>query len=392
MCLIAAAALMSAACPPASPPPQPQKAAMTQNQLPAPPRAEQRPHRYERHGYTVEDPYFWLKDQGYPKIDDEDVLAYLKEENAYFETAMKPHRPLVDTLFEEMKGRIKEDESSVPIRDGAWLYWWAFKPGAQYRTWYRKPVAGGAEQVVFDEAAEAEGKEYFRLGAIEISPDGKRAATLVDDSGSERFDLRIRDLATGKDIETITEVGIGTPVWTNDSKGVVFNEVNENWRSYRARYHRLGADPAAAVTLYEEKDELGFTVGLSKSQDRSLIFISTGDNATNEVRFVSADDPSQPLTLVSPRKEKRQYSLDASHGKLWVLTNDDHVNFRIAEADPAKPGEWKTVIPGSDRVYLRGLTAYRDHLAITQSTDGLDELRLRGDDGAEERIPLKEAA
>ena len=153
---------------------------------------------------------------------------------------MKPHQPLVEQLFEEMKGRIKEDESSVPIRDGDWLYWWAFKPGAQYRSWYRRPVGGGDEQLIFDEPAEAEGKDYFRLGALEVSPDGRLIATMVDDNGSERFTLRIRDIASGKDVETVTDVAIGSPVWTSDSAGVVFTEVNDNWRSYRARYHRLG--------------------------------------------------------------------------------------------------------------------------------------------------------
>ncbi|QAY79872.1 S9 family peptidase [Sphingosinicella sp. BN140058] len=360
--------------------------------LPAPPKAQQRPHSYSRHGYTIEDPYFWLKDQGYPKVDDADVLAYLKAENAYFEAAMAPHEQLVTTLFEEMKGRVKEDESSVPARDGDYLYWWAFKPGAQYRTWYRKPVAGGAEQVILDEAAEAEGKEYYRLGALEVSPDGRLGATLVDDNGSERFQLRIRDLATGKDIETVTEVGIGSPVWTSDSKGVVFTEVNDNWRSYRARYHRLGTAVAEDKTLYEETKELGFTVSLSRAQDRSLIFISTGDNATNEVRFVPAANPLAPPTLISARKPKRQYSVDAAHGKLWIVTNDEHVNFRLAEAEPAKPEAWKTVIPGSDRVYLRGATAYRDHLAISERVDGLDQLVLRSYAGKEERIPFKEAS
>ena len=385
------AILMAAAT--AASPASAQNGPMTRaKDLPAPPRAEQRPYSYERHGYRIEDPWFWLKDQSYPKVDDPDVLAYLKAENAYFEAAMTPHQPLLNTLFEEMKGRIKEDESSVPVRDGDWLYWWAFKSGAQYRTWFRKKAAGGADEIVFDEAKEAEGKQYFRLGAMEVSPDGRLAATLVDDDGSERFDLRIRDLATGKDVETVTAVGIGAPVWTSDSKGIVFNEVNENWRSYRARYHRLGTPVAEDRTLYEEKDELGFTVGLSLSQDRSLIFISTGDNATNEVRFVPASNPLAGPVLISPRKEKRQYSVDAAHGKLWILTNDQHVNFRIAEADPTRPGAWKTVIPGSDRVYLRGLTSYRDHLAISERVDGLDQLRLRTYAGKEERIPFKEAA
>src|SRR4028119_913373 len=190
---------------------------------------------------------------------------------------MTPHEGLVEELFEEMKGRIKEDESSVPVRDGDWLYWWAFTPGAQYRCWYRRRVESGLHsvrperseaqakgpgtdaehrpstaprtndaeigktEILFDEPAEAEGKEYFRLGALAVSPDGKLAAVLVDDNGSERFKLRIRDIASGEDLETVTDVAIGQPVWSSDSKGIVFTEVNESWRSYRARFHRLGA-------------------------------------------------------------------------------------------------------------------------------------------------------
>jgi oligopeptidase B len=359
---------------------------------PAPPQAEQRPYSYERHGVTIEDPYHWLRDQGYPQVTDKDVLAYLTAENDYFERWAGQHRKLLDELFEELKGRIKEDESSVPIRDGDWLYWWAFIPGAQYRTWYRKPAGGGEEQIIFDEPAEAEGKDYFRLGAMEVSPNGKLAAVLVDETGAERFTLRIRDLATGKDIESVTDVAIGQPVWTSGSDGIVFNEVNENWRSYRARFHRLGTPADQDVTLYEETEELGFSVGVGHSQDRSLIIIATGDNATSEVRFVSADDPTKPLTLISPRKQNREYHVDAAHGKLWIVTNDDHVNFRLAEADPANPGEWRTVIPGSDPVYLRGVTSYRDHLAISQRVDGLDQLILRTYEGKETRIPFEEAS
>jgi len=186
--------------------------------LSPPPAAEQRPYSYERHGVTIEDPWHWLRDPKYPEVDDPDVLAYLKAENAYFDGWKVQHQGLLDTLFKEMKGRIKEDDRSVPLRDGDWMYWWAFTPGAQYRTWWRKPARGGADEVLFDEPAEAKGKDYFRLGALEVSPDGKLLATLVDDNGSERFQLRIRDLATGKDIETVTEVGIGQPVWTSGSR------------------------------------------------------------------------------------------------------------------------------------------------------------------------------
>jgi len=365
-----------------------------QAQLPPPPVAAQRPYSFERHGIRVEDPWHWLKDESYPVVDDEDVLAYLRAENAYYEAAMAPHQPLIETVFQEMRGRIPEDDSSVPARDGDWLYWWAFAPGAQYRTWRRRPVFSGGvpEQVIFDEAAEAAGKDYFRLGALEVSPDGRYAATMVDDNGSERFKLRVRDLATGRDIETVTEVGIGSPVWTADSRAIVFTEVNENWRSYRARLHRLGGPITGDRTLYEETENVAFTVDVGRTQDRRFILISTGENSSNEVRIIPADAPETAPVLIARRRPLIQYSVDASHGKLWILANDDHVNFRIAEADPAHPGDWRTVIAGSDRVYLRGITAFRDHLAITERVDGLDQIRLRSYEGAERRIPFAEAA
>ncbi|HWT11920.1 MAG TPA: S9 family peptidase [Allosphingosinicella sp.] len=362
------------------------------SELPDPPRAEPRAYSFERHGIVLEDPYHWLRDPAYPAVGDEEVLAYLRAENAYFEAAMRPHQALVETLFEEMRGRIPDEDSSVPVRDGDWLYWWAFAPGAQYRAWYRRPAAGGDEQLVFDEPSEAHGREYFRLGAIEVSPDGAHAAIMVDDDGSERFRLSIRDLATGRDVEIVTEVGIGRPVWTADSRAVVFTEVNEHWRSYRARLHRLGEPTAGDWTLYEETENLAFAVSVGRSQDRRFILINTGENVSNEIRLLAADDPEAPPRLVARRRPNIQYSVDASHGRLWIHSNDEHVNFRIAEASPERPGEWRTVVAGSDRVYLRGITAFRDHLVITERVEGLDQLRLRDYDAGERRIPFPEAS
>ena len=358
-----------------------------------PPVAARKPHTNEAHGVRWDDEWHWLRDPGYPDVRDEEVLAYLKAENAFFEQAMAPHKALTDQLFEEMKARIKEDDSSVPLKDGDWLYWWAYLPGTQYRDWYRKPAIGaGDDALIYSENAEAEGKEYYRLGAFAVSPDGKLLATLADDDGSERFKLVVRDLSTGKDIETVTKVGIGNPVWTSDSKGLVFTEVNDQWRSYRAQYHRIGDDPAKAVTLYEEKDDIAFSVGVARSTDDSTIFISTGNNSSNEVRFAAADNPTAPLVLIEPRRPDIQYEVDAAHGRLWILTNDNHVNFRIATADPASPGQWEELVAGSDRTYLRGLHSHRDHLLITSRVDGLDQLHLREyGAGHQERVPFEEA-
>ena len=358
-----------------------------------PPIAARKPHVNEAHGVKWEDEWHWIRDQNYPNVQDEDVLEYLKAENAYFEASMAPHKELTDQLFEEMKGRIKEDDSTVPIKDGDWLYWSEFKQGTQYRDWYRKPAEGGDGALIYSENAEAEGKEYYRLGAFTVSPDGKLLATLVDDDGSERFKLVIRDLATGKNIETVTKVGIGNPVWTSDSKGIVFTEVNDQWRSYRAQYHRVGDDPAKAVTLYEEKDDIAFSVNVDRSTDDTLIFISTGNNSSNEVRMVAADNPAAPLILMKEREPDVQYDVDSAHGKLWIHTNDNHVNFRIATADPARPADWQELIAGSDRTYIRGITSHRDHLLITSRVDGLDQLVLRDyATGKEERVPFDEAS
>ena len=341
----------------------------------------------------IEDPYAWIRDPKYPDVDDAAVLDYLKAENAYFEAAMKPHEALVEEIFQEMKGRIKEDDSTVPLKDGDWLYWAAFREGTQYRDWYRQPAEGGPESLIYSENAEAEGKEYYRLGAFAASPDGKRLATLADDDGSERFKLVVRDLESGKDLETVTEVGIGHPVWTSDSKGLVFTEVNDQWRSYRARYHVVGRPLSEIVTIYEEVDDIAFSVGVDRTTDDSLIAISTGNNSSNEVRFVPADRPDAPPTLVRARLADFQYSVDAAHGKLWILTNDEHVNFRIVSADPKTPDQWTEEVAGSDRTYLRGLTAHRDHMLVASRVDGLDQLLLRNyASGEQERVPFAEAS
>ena len=355
-----------------------------------PPVAEMRTHIYTRFGHTIADPYFWLKDQGYPKVDDADVLAYLKAENGYFEAAMAPHRPLVDTIFAEMKGRIKENDATVPQADGDWIYWTAFATGAQYPVHYRKPVAGGPDEVLLDEPKEAAGKAYFRASVFAVAPDGRRAAWAADDSGAERFTLRIRDLATGKD-EIVSAKTNGDVAWSADSRALAYTEVNDNWRSYRAMLHTLGRDAKTDRELYREADE-GFQVQVGRTHDRQWITITTGDNQTTEVRLVPTADVAAAPVVVSPRKVLRQYQVDSANGRLWILTNDDHVNFRLAQADPKSPGTWTTVIAGSDKVYLRGVTSFKRHLLITERVGGLDQVRLRTYDGKDSRVAFPEAS
>jgi oligopeptidase B len=360
--------------------------------LPPAPVAATRPHSVTHHGITIDDPWAWLKDAGYPEVTDEAILSYLAEENVYFEAAMEPHRPLVDTIFEEMKGRVKQDDASVPQKEGDWLYWWAYETGGQYPRWWRRPVAGGPDQLILDEPVEAAGKAYFRVGAVAISPDGRLLAWSADDSGAERYTLRIRDLASGEDVATVSAVTNGGVAWSAASDAIAYTEVNDNWRSYRALLHRLGTPAGGDAVLYEEADE-GFRVAVGGTRDRQWIEIATGDNQTSEVRLLPAADPTAAPILISPRQVKRQYSVDSAHGSLWILTNDAHVNFRIVRADPATPDLWEEVVAGSDRTYLTGIAAFQRHLMIAARVDGLDQIVLRGwDDGTERQVAFPEAS
>lgn len=355
-----------------------------------PPVAERIPHTASYHGKTLSDPYFWLKDQSYPKVDDEKVLSYLKAENAYFAAKMAPHAPLVETLFAELKGRIKEDDASVPVREGGHEYWSRFEPGGQYKIWLRRPVGGGPEQVILSEPALAEGKAYFRLAGWAVSPDGKLLAYAADTSGAERFTLKVRDLATGKDIDTVSEVTVGTPVWAADSKRLAWNEVNEQWRSFRVRLHTVGSTAPDRI-LYEEPD-IGFTVRVGASQDRSQLILAAGDNVTSEVRLIRASDPTATPVLVAARKAGREYDLDVRGGTVFIRVNDTHPNFRIVTAPLASPGKWTELIAPSDRHYLRNLIAFGSYLAIEERKDGLDQIRLRREDGSETYVAFPEAS
>ncbi|MBS0284075.1 MAG: S9 family peptidase, partial [Proteobacteria bacterium] len=223
--------------------------------FPAPPRAATRPHSYTRHGITIEDPWAWLKDPNYPDVTDKDVLAYLEQENAYFETVMAPLKPLTDRINAEMRGRIKEDEATVPQKDGDWLYWTAFDMGGQYRKWWRRPVTGGPDELLLDEPALAEGHEYFRLGAFAVSNDGTKLAYAIDDSGAERFEIRVKDLTTGEHLPEVIPGMLSDIVWTADDAGFLYGLANKEWRTDNARFHRLGTDPAEDVELYHEDDE-----------------------------------------------------------------------------------------------------------------------------------------
>jgi oligopeptidase B len=363
----------------------------------SPPIAATRPHSFTAHGVTIEDPWAWLKDANYPDVSDKDVLAYLEAENAYFEQAMAPHRPLVDRLYEEMKARIKEDESSVPQKDGDWLYWTAFETGGEYRKWWRRPVGapddGSADELLLDETALAAGKEYFRLGAFAVSNDGMKLAYAIDDNGSERFTIHVKDLATGALLPDTIPGMLSDIVWTADDSAFLYGLANKEWRTDNARLHRLGNDPAEDVELYHEDDE-GYRVAVAETSDRRWIVIATGDHVTSEVRLLPADNPLAEPIMVAPRQSGREYDVDTHGDTLFIHTNDVDPMWRLVTAPISAPGEWTELIGPSRHFYMTGVECYRDFFVVEGREDGLDQVAIHRYDAptVAERIDFPEAS
>ncbi|WP_448662024.1 S9 family peptidase [Sphingomonas sp. CJ20] len=356
--------------------------------FPKPPVAATRPFSFERHGVTIEDPWAWIKDPGYPDVTDKDVLAYLDEENAYFEAVMAPHKPLSDRLFTEMRGRIKEDESTVPQQDGDWIYWTDYETGGEYPRWWRRHVNGGEDQLILDEPALAAGKEYFRLGAISGSPDGRWLAYAFDDNGSERFEVRVKDLETGELLPDVISGMLSEIVWTSDSKGFLYGLANENWRTDNARWHKLGDAIEDDLEIFREADE-GYRVAVGETQSRKYLLVSTGDHVTSEVYLLPADNPAAPLVCVSPRKPGREYDVDEHDGTLFIHTNDIDPQFRLVTASVDAPGEWRERIAPSRHFYMTGVTCFADFFVVEGREDGLDQIELHRYDPAVPPVRLK---
>lgn len=357
-----------------------------------PPVAATRPFSYERHGVTIDDPWHWLRDPGYPDVKDKDVLAYLEAENAYFESVMEPLKPLAETLFQEMRGRIKEDDATVPQKDGAYLYWTDHETGGEYRRWWRKPVAGGDAELILDEPKLAEGKEYFVLGGFSVSPDDRYLAYAFDDNGSERFEVRVKDLTTGDLLPDTIPGVLSDLVWTSDSRGFLYGVANDQWRTDNARWHKLGDPVEQDIELYHEDDE-GYRVGVGETQSRKWLVVSTGDHVTSEIRLLPADNPLAEPILVAPRQTGREYDVEEHDGTLFIHTNDTHTNWRLVTASLDAPGEWHERIAPSETFYMTGVTTFADYFVVEGREAGLDQIEIHQYSGGPgKRIAFPEAS
>ena len=371
-----------------------------------PPIADQIPHTESHHGIVLNDPYHWLKDQSYPTVDDEPVLDYLKAENEYFDTIMGPLQLTVEEIFEELKGHIEPNESSVPVRIRGYVYQsqyidnsqyqkhvrWPFVPGGFKDGSYLEPPAEGVE-VLIDENKLAQEQEYFRLGAFEVSPDGSLLAYSTDTNGDERYTLVIKDLVSSAMLEDRIEEVIGSPVWAADGKSFLYLQVNEQWRPFKVLHHVLGAASAEDKTVYEESDE-GFFVSISETTSREYAVISTGDHITSEDRIIPLDNLFLAPKLIKPRQAGHEYDIDHQPGRFWIRSNDTHKNFRLAVVNEQEPSQehWTTVIAGSDDLYITSFQSFTDRVVVSAREQGLDQVLLLEDDGSRTKLNFPEAA
>ncbi len=361
--------------------------------LTTPPVAPKKPHVETHHGITVTDDYAWLRDPGYPEVKDPEILAHLQAENAWFETRMAGQQGRIDALFTEMRARIKEADKSVPQKDGDHLYWIEFEEGAEYKKWWRRPVAGGPDELILDEVALAEGHDYFRLGAISVSMDGKLLAWSVDDNGSERFTARFKSLETGEVLPDEIPGTLSGLVWVAGDQGIVYSLANEQWRTDNARLHWLGQPLESDVELYHEDDD-GFRVGASLSANEEWLIISTSDHETSEVRVVPAADPLAAPRLIWPRRTGVEYDVDMIEDIVFIHSNLTHENFSIVFAPLAEPETTAPLVEGSDEVYLTGFDLFEDFWVVESRVRGLDRIEVRyyGEPDRVEPIEFPEAS
>jgi oligopeptidase B len=372
----------------------------TAKSLPVP-SAPRRPHSFTTHGITVVDDYAWLKDANWqevlrdPSILDDDIRKYLEAENAYTESLLGHTAGLQKTLVKEMRGRIKEDDSSVPASDGPYAYLRKFRDGGEHEMYGRCPRDGGEIEIVLDGDKLAADHEYFKFGGSRHSPDHKLEAWSADIKGSEYFTIRVRDWANGTDHDDMVEVTDGAVVWNAASTAFYYVKLDDNHRPMQVWRHRLGTRQSDDVLIYKEQD-FGWFTHIHESATGRFCVIAGGDHETSEQRLIDLVDESAKPRLVAAREEGVQYSLADRGDELFILTNaDGAIDFKIVTAPLAAPerANWRDLIPHRQGVHILDIELYAHHLVRLERANALPSIVIRDlGNGDEHAIAFDETA
>jgi oligopeptidase B len=350
-----------------------------------PPRAEQRPHRTQWHGLTLEDPYAWLRAENWQTVMREpdklaaDIRAYLEDENAYTAAMLADTEKLQQKLFAEMKGRIKEDDSSVPTPDGPFEYYGRYVIGGQYPLVCRRPRGTETEQILIDGNAEGGGKAYWGFAGSVHAADHRLLAYAVDEKGSEFYTIRIRDMQTGENLpDVIADTGPGM-VWSTDSRTLFYVRYDENHRPRSVYRHRLGTPQTDDAPVFEEQDT-GFYVHISATQSERLVLIVTSDHETSEIHVIDAEHPESAPRLIAPRSTGHEYDVEESGGTLYIATNSAGAeDFRICTVSLDHPAQenWRELIPHRPGTLILDVVLYKSHMARLERENGLPRIVIR---------------
>ena len=365
------------------------------------PIAEKKTTKLEKHGDIRVDNYFWMRlsdEQKLAEIKDEQtekVTNYLEAENDYYKEVTSYTKGFQEDLFQEMKGRIKEDDSSVPYKNNDYYYNTRYEVGKQYPIYSRKKGNLEAkEEILFDVNEMAKGFEYFQLGGLNVSPNNKLAVFATDTISRRQYFLRIKNLETGEIYDDIIENTTGGSVWANDNKTIFYTKKNPTTlRSEKIFRHVLGTPTSEDVEIYHEEDDT-FGTYVTKSKSKKYIIISSFATMTTESRYLDANNPTGEFTVLQPRLKNLEYNVSHYKDHFYFLTNKDGAtNFKLMKTPISKTTveNWVDVIPHRKDTLLEDFSIYSDYLVLEERTNGLNKIRIkRWDNTVDYYLPFDE--
>jgi oligopeptidase B len=357
--------------------------------------------KLEKHGDVRVDDYFWMrlsdeqKNAAEKDAHAQKVVSYLEEENAYYEEVTKLTKPFEGELFEEMKGRIKEDDSSVPYKDNGYFYITSYKVGNQYPIYSRKKENLEAkEEVLFNVNEMAKDFEYYQLGGLNISNDNKLMVFATDTVSRRQYFLRIKNLETGEIYKDIIDNTSGGSVWANDNKTIFYTKKDPvTLRSSSVYRHVLGTPTSEDVEVFHEKDDT-FGTYVTKSKSDKYILIGSYNTISTESQYLDADTPTGEFTMIQPRERDLEYNVSHYGDHFYLLTNKDNaINFKLMKTPISKTSKenWVDVIPHREDTLLEDFSIFKDYLVLEERTNGLNKIRIKRWDNTEDYyLPFSE--